>query len=593
MARLIAKIAPGRTAPDIKATHLLTGPDGQYVYQFDTVDEAKKACEILSASPDVLYAEPDLFVTMCSASPEHFTVTAASSSPWCLSWGAGRIGAGDFMSHLIATGKQRTAVTVAVVDTGLDPSHRYFTNRHVTGRNFVNLSASTMDDHNHGTHTSGTIIDVTNQLDGVKIMPIKVLDSTGSGASINVANGVSWAVTNGARVINMSLGGSMSQVMDEAVVSAIRRGVTVVVSAGNSAMDANSFCPAHIGDAITVSAVDRFDGPASFTNFGSCVDVAAPGVDILSSIRHGKTGVMDGTSMASPHVAGAVAMLLQHNPSASPAIVKSLICSNVDSIATNSTTYYGKGILNLRKLLPIGIISVEMALARGETQQLVATVRPTTAINTYVTWYSSNNRVASVSTSGLVTAGRSLIGGTAIITAKTVNGCTANYKIMVNGIGKLCLRCGQIMQIVSCAKCGESYTVCRCPQFAHVCKRVCLICGGNHVTGACLKLFKRPVVEPVVGPGPLVQKVIAEADIGKHLNDGWAFKLQLQSGSVIMEKAIDIENITKEVLEQADKQIVNITTQADVENITQEVLDQVNKQITDAIAKEKQRLLEK
>lgn len=485
MARIVVKFMPGTTAPEnIKATQIIAGPDGQHVYQFDTADEAKATCEILSASPDVIYAEPDLFVTLSkeliyeqgrfelldkpdllgqldkSELLELLEKTDKSELLWLLkfrasfshlSWGAERIGADDYMNRLIAKGKQSVRVKVAVLDTGLDTAHPFLKQRNVSGYNLVNNAIPPMDDHDnpytgrgHGTHVSGTIVDVTIAFPNVKIMPVKVLDATGSGSTLNTANGVRWATEHGARVINMSLSGyGCARDIDDAVAYAISNGVTVVVSAGNNSMDANSFCPAHIGGAITVSAVDEADKPASFTNYGSCVNVAAPGVDIMSALPNRSFGLKDGTSMASPHVAGAVAMLLCEDNSSllTPERTQALIRSCVDPIVTNNNRYYGTGILNLKKLvLPTGITvtpsttSISLFTPIGSPivkAPLMATVSPSNATDKSVTWFSNNPAVATVSSNGLVTP---VAVGSAVITAETINGLKATCYVTVTGI---------------------------------------------------------------------------------------------------------------------------------------------------------------
>ena len=350
MARVVAKAKPGKTAPqNALAVREAAGPDGLRVYQFESAEQAKAACEALKASPDVEYAEPDRLVALDGepAFEYDYYGTAAYSH---LGWGPSRIGSDSYLDYLISSGKQYASVSVAVVDTGIDSVHPYFAGRLLPGHNFINNSNSPVDGNGHGTHVSGTVVDVTVALPNVKIMPVKVLNDDGRGTSLQVANGVRWAADNGAKVVNMSLGGDHSQVDDDAVAYAISRNVTVVVAAGNESDDAKNHCPAHIDAAITVSAFDSSDRPASFTNFGACVDLAAPGVGIVSALPGNRTGSYNGTSMASPHVAGAVAMLLCDNPALSPAASKALVCFNVDIVTVSGDNkFYGRGMLNIGK----------------------------------------------------------------------------------------------------------------------------------------------------------------------------------------------------------------------------------------------------
>ena len=447
MARLVAKVTPGTTIPSLpEALETVAGPDGLYVIQFALPSQAKAACEILSALPDTLFAEPDLYVTLIDnadvagpdaagadddgdvvvyadavtqATPDAPSAGAAAGiAPAAtythLGWGPGRMGADVYMDYLIAAGKQNASVTVAVLDTGLDTGHPYFAGRHIPGNNFITTGAPPTDVHSHGTHVSGTIVDVTIALPNVKIMPVKVLGDSGSGASTGVANGIRWAADNGANVINMSLGGGHSQIEDDAVNYAVGKNVTVVVAAGNETDDAKNHCPAHIDAAITVSAFDSANKPASFTNYGPCVDVAASGVSIVSTVPGGGTGSKSGTSMASPHVAGAAALLLCDNPSLPPASVKSLLRNFVDPI-TATGYYYGSGIVNIGKAAGAGAPQFITASPGGITENIYSgPITRQLAIQYYnngsmtnvtaqATYQTGNAAVATVSAAGLVT----------------------------------------------------------------------------------------------------------------------------------------------------------------------------------------------
>lgn len=350
MARVVAKVKPGKAAPqNVAALQAVSGPDGLQVYQFKTAEQAKAACEALNASPDVEYAEPDKLVAL-DAEPAYELDDYNAAAYTHLGWGPSRIGSDTYLDYLISSGKQNASVTVAVVDTGIDSAHPYFTGRLLPGYNFISNNNSPVDGNGHGTHVSGTVVDVTVALPNVKIMPVKVLNDDGRGTSLQVANGVRWAVDNGARVVNMSLGGDHSQTDDDAVAYAIARNVTVVVAAGNESDDAENHCPAHVAAAITVSAFDSSDRPASFTNFGTCVDVAAPGVNIVSTLPGNRMGSYNGTSMATPHVTGAVALVLCDNQSLTPAAAKAIVCSSVDAISVSGDNkFYGRGILNIGK----------------------------------------------------------------------------------------------------------------------------------------------------------------------------------------------------------------------------------------------------
>ena len=179
------------------------------------------------------------------------------------------------------------------------------------------VSRSTIDDNGHGTHVSGTTAGTNYGVaKSANLVPVKVLDSRGSGSTSGVVAGLDWVraqYVSGTRVVvNMSLGGGISNALDTAVANLVSAGVTVVVAAGNSTTNACSNSPARVPGALTVGATqnDSLDGIASYSNYGSCVDLFAPGSNIVSDSRTGTAATMSGTSMASPHVAGVAALVL-------------------------------------------------------------------------------------------------------------------------------------------------------------------------------------------------------------------------------------------------------------------------------------------
>lgn len=227
-------------------------------------------------------------------------------------------------------------VDVAVIDTGIDPTHPDL--NVVSGINFAKGNGWS-DGNGHGTHVAGTIAAKNNEIGVVGVAPdarlyaVKVLDNRGSGFMSDVIAGVNWVADNAdiIEVANMSLGGSTSNTLNTAVENAVNAGVVFVVAAGNESTDACSKSPASAPNAITVSALDDRDGVlnndpfASFSNYGSCVDVIAPGVLILSTWKDGGYNTISGTSMASPHVAGAAALHLASHPTDSPIQVVSAL----------------------------------------------------------------------------------------------------------------------------------------------------------------------------------------------------------------------------------------------------------------------------
>lgn len=244
-----------------------------------------------------------------------------------------------------ATGSK--SITVAVIDTGMDINHPDLAGTAVSPYSAINGSSNVTDSVGHGTHVAGTIGAIGNNGVGVvgvnwnvNIMPIQVCVPGGCDM-VAIVNGIYRAADNGAKVINMSLGTrapgidrcSPAQDTHKAIQHAISKGVTVVVAAGNDSRDASLTSPASCAGVITVGASSANDGSSSFTNYGSVVDIAAPGVGILSTYPGGYKSE-NGTSMSSPHVAGAAALLLSVNPSLSPQQVESCLVSSADSISS-------------------------------------------------------------------------------------------------------------------------------------------------------------------------------------------------------------------------------------------------------------------
>jgi subtilisin family serine protease len=280
--------------------------------------------DALEHDPDVDYIEAD--ETM-------FAV--AQTVPW----GIARIDGGQAVSN----------VNVYIIDTGID-------NRHADLNvvNHVKFTTGTNSDCNgHGTHVAGTIaawdnsIDVIGVAAGAPLTGVKVLGCSGSGSTSGVIKGVDWVTKNAVKpaIANMSLGGSASTALDNAVKNSAASGVFYSVAAGNSGADACTSSPARAGTTngiMTTAALDSNDNEASWSNFGSCVDIWAPGVNILSTRRGGGTTTMSGTSMASPHVGGAAAVYLSSHTTATPSAVESALKGS--AVTTGTTSKNGAAI---------------------------------------------------------------------------------------------------------------------------------------------------------------------------------------------------------------------------------------------------------
>ena len=271
-------------------------------------------------------------------------------------WGLDRIDERDLpLDGVYEYTPTGAGVTAYIIDTGVRITHDEFGNRARHGRDEVDNDNDSSDCHGHGTHVAGTVGGTTYGVaKGVDIVGVRVLDCAGSGSNSDVIAGVNWVTADHdpgePAVANMSLGGGSSSSLDNAVRNSIADGVTYALAAGNGnilgmAVDACGTSPARTAEAITVSATDSSDRKASWANYGTCVDIFAPGVSVrsASSSSNSATTTMSGTSMAAPHVAGAAALVLEVNPSATPAQVGDNLTGNA---STNKVSSPGSGTPN-------------------------------------------------------------------------------------------------------------------------------------------------------------------------------------------------------------------------------------------------------
>ncbi|MDT0386200.1 S8 family peptidase [Streptomyces dubilierae] len=252
-----------------------------------------------------------------------FSIDATQDNP--PSWGLDRLDQADTAGDSKYTYPDGAGegVTAYVIDTGVRISHKDFAGRASSGFDAVDNDNDANDGNGHGTHVAGTIAGTAHGVaKKAKIVAVRVLDDNGSGTTEQVIAGIDWVAKNhqGPSVANMSLGGGADPAIDEAVKKAIAAGVTFGVAAGNDSADAGQGSPARVAEAITVASSTKDDQQSDFSNFGSVVDIYAPGSDVTSAWNDSDDGTktISGTSMATPHVVGAAAVYLAGHKDATP-----------------------------------------------------------------------------------------------------------------------------------------------------------------------------------------------------------------------------------------------------------------------------------
>jgi subtilisin family serine protease len=310
---------------------------------------SQRAIDQLRMDPHVAYIEQDQEV--------HIVTTQTGAT-----WGLDRTDQKALPLDASYTYNQDgTGVDAYIIDCGILLSHADFGGRAVTGYDAVTTGGLAIDGNGHGTHVAGTVGgQMYGMAKGVRLIAVRVLDNTGSGSVSGVIAGINWVTsdhaTNKPAVANMSLGGGTSTALDDAVRASIADGITYCIAAGNSGALASTSSPARVTEAITVGATDNTDKFAYFSNYGPIVDICAPGVNITSDwiTSTTATNTISGTSMATPHVAGAVALFLQANPTATPDQVQTAIKANG---TPNKISALGTGTVNLLLYSVIGTVT--------------------------------------------------------------------------------------------------------------------------------------------------------------------------------------------------------------------------------------------
>ncbi|PYR03389.1 MAG: hypothetical protein DMG00_26465 [Acidobacteria bacterium] len=425
--QILVKFAPGTSARAKVDTHRLSGGSPlkevtRTGVQLVSVPAGTELATIAryQRNPSVLYSEPNFMRSVPTLNlqaagsdvipgdrnfAEQWALHNTGQEFYCIPWILGDlcfyVGTPDAdidapEAWAISTGSP--AVTVAVIDTGIDYTHPDLAANYAGGYDFVNLDSDPMDDHGHGTHVSGTIAAAMNNPTGdpgadegvvgvaphARILAYKVCSADGTCSDFAIEQAIAQAIADGARVINMSLGApDVSQSLNESVQAAWNAGLVIVSAAGNDGVENVPFYPAAFDNVISVAAFDEDDQRASFSNYGSWVDVSAPGNVILStypmstcaaSTEPGNTGCytwLSGTSMASPHVAGAAALVWSRGDVTTNRQVVDLLLRSADPIGVASVrldTWTIHGGLNLYNALSYSFTNAPPVANAGADQ---------------------------------------------------------------------------------------------------------------------------------------------------------------------------------------------------------------------------------
>ncbi|WP_419958051.1 S8 family peptidase [Psychrobacillus psychrotolerans] len=344
----IALSSSGETTETDRVIVEITDKEGNKETKSIPVDEVqpKSTFRISSSMRDQInILQPDYIRTIDMAQ---------TTDKYTKSWSVNRVGTEWMKSKIASTDEE---VIVAVIDTGIDYTHSFLKERMIDGYDFVDNDPDPMDEHFHGTHVAGVIVESTTA--NIKIMPIRALNHSGNGYDSNIAKGIHFAVDNGASIVNMSFqGNEYSEHLAQAIEYALSKNVLVVVSSGNLSDDTANYYPASEEKILVVSATDQTDQIASFSNTGQSIDISAPGVSVVSSVPGEKYAALHGTSMAAPYVSGVAAMLMLEAPTSSIKEIEKTLKTYVDDKGvTNWDPLYGEGILNVSNYKKYSLIS--------------------------------------------------------------------------------------------------------------------------------------------------------------------------------------------------------------------------------------------
>jgi subtilisin family serine protease len=372
------------------------------------------AIEEMRRNPKVKYIEQNQVAT----------IVATQNSA---TWGLDRIDQPSLpLTTTYTYNTNGSAVDAYIFDTGIRLDHAEFSGRLAAGYNAINTAATANDDQGHGTHVAGTVGGTTYGVaKGVTLIPVKVLNNLGSGTYDQIIAGIDWAVANHTTrpaVGNMSLGGGVSAALNDAVRRAITDGIIMCVAAGNNGLSAANYSPASTIEAITVGATTNTDALATYSNRGSLVDILAPGSAVISAYFTNSTATasLSGTSMASPHVAGAAALYLEYSPGATTSQVQTALksfaavnrISGVPTGTVNELLQINFGTVPPLPAPTVPVLSSPAANATGQSLTPTLSWAASTGAVTYNLQVSTSSTFATtlVNLTNLATTSRALSG---------------------------------------------------------------------------------------------------------------------------------------------------------------------------------------
>lgn len=335
---------------DCGAVAKIEGYNGIHIMQYASTEAAEQAYDYYNGLSNVECIEFDFVFRVLEPETEYVEYEYKKDY---LSWGSTTTNAHKAVSYATYLADDAPEIVVAVIDSGIDYEHSFFEGRIAEGGiDLIENDNVPNDGLGHGTHVAGIIVD--NTAENVKVSGYRTLNNGGYGTYSVTCTAIDLAVENDVDVINMSLGWyrnlNIYNMFEESIEKAVENNISVVVSAGNNRFDASNKCPASNSNVITVAATTISNTPADYSNYGECVDVAAPGSGIKSTIPNNSYKQMNGTSMATPFVSAAAAFLKTLNQNYSPETIKRIIKENV-FIPENWNTDYGMGILDFSAIV--------------------------------------------------------------------------------------------------------------------------------------------------------------------------------------------------------------------------------------------------